>query len=164
MTVLDTIKDPETLTLTVIAEFDAPRERVWEVFADARVLERWWGPRHFPATFTRHELVAGGESRYHLTGPNGEVHRGFWQTRTVVKPERIEFAQGLAGEDGEPVAGVDPMVGSIMLEAVGHRTRMTLVNRFVDAASMETMLEMGMAEGLTQAIGQIDAVLGAAVA
>ena len=49
-------KDPEALTLTLIAEFDAGPERIWDLWADPRQLERWWGPPTYPATFERHEL------------------------------------------------------------------------------------------------------------
>ena len=44
MTVTAVRKDPETLTMTLTAEFDATPERVWELWADPRKLERWWGP------------------------------------------------------------------------------------------------------------------------
>ena len=74
MTVISTTKDPENLTLTLVAEFDSTPERVWSVWEDPRKLEQWWGPPGWPATFTRHDFVVGGESRYHLTGPAGEVH------------------------------------------------------------------------------------------
>lgn len=69
MTVSSTTKDPATLTLTLIADFDASLDRVWEVWEDPRKLERWWGPPTYPATFTRHDFVVGGESRYFMTGP-----------------------------------------------------------------------------------------------
>ena len=39
---------------------------------------------------------------------------------------------------------------------------MTAVTRFTDSAQMQTMLGMGMQEGMTQAIGQIDALLSLA--
>ena len=39
---------------------------------------------------------------------------------------------------------------------------MTAVTRFVDAAQMATMLEMGMAEGMAAAVGQIDDLIVAA--
>ena len=40
----------------------------------------------------------------------------------------------------------------VTFEANGDGTRMTVVSRFVDAAQMKTMLDMGMAEGMTQAV------------
>jgi uncharacterized protein YndB with AHSA1/START domain len=162
MTVISTTKDPATLTLTLVADFDASPDRVWEVWADPRKLERWWGPPTYPATFTRHDFVVGGESRYFMTGPAGETPRGWWRIDAIEKPHRLEFANGLAGDDGEPVPGVDPMPSYVTFETVDGGTRMTAVTCFVSVEQMETMLGMGMQEGMTRAIGQIDALVAPA--
>ncbi len=159
MSVISTISDPESLTLTVIAVLDASPERVWTLWEDPRLLERWWGPPSWPATFTRHEFVVGGESRYHMTGPDGDASRGYWQMQAIDRPNRIEFMNGLAGPDGEPMPGTPPMSGYVTLEATGPRTRMTVVSRYTDLSQMETMLGMGMAEGMTAAVDQIDGIL-----
>ena len=95
---------------------------MWE---DPRKLERWWGPPTFPATFTRHDFVVGGESRYFMTGPAGEMPRGWWRFDAIDKPNRLEFANGLSGEDGEPAPGIEPMSGSVTFEATDGGTRMT---------------------------------------
>ena len=159
MTVISTTKDPDALTLTLVAQLDADPDRVWDVWEDPRKLERWWGPPTFPATFTRHEFTVGGESRYFMTGPAGETPRGWWRIDAIDKPRRLEFANGLAGEDGEPMPGVEPMAGHITFVDVDGGTRMTAVTRFTDVEQMQTMLAMGMEEGMTQAIGQIDGLL-----
>jgi len=161
MTVISTTTDPDALTLTLVAQFDASPDRVWEVWEDPRKLERWWGPPTFPATFTRHEFIVGGQSRYFMTGPAGETPRGWWRIDAIDKPRRIEFANGLAGDHGEPMHGVEPMAGHVTFEAVDGGTRMTTVTHFTDVEQMQTMLGMGMQEGMTQATGQIDAVLEA---
>jgi uncharacterized protein YndB with AHSA1/START domain len=43
MSIVSVEKDLEGLSLVLVAEFDAPIERVWELWADPRQLERWWG-------------------------------------------------------------------------------------------------------------------------
>ena len=43
MTVVSSEKDAENLTLTMVADFAATPEQVWELWEDARKLERWWG-------------------------------------------------------------------------------------------------------------------------
>ena len=48
MTVVSVEKDLEELTLVLVAEFAAPVERVWQLWADPRQLERWWGPPEPP--------------------------------------------------------------------------------------------------------------------
>ena len=79
MTVTAVRKDPQTLTMTLEAEFDASPELVWQMWADPRKLERWWGPPTYPATFTRHDLAPGRRVEYHMTGPEGDQPHGYWE-------------------------------------------------------------------------------------
>jgi uncharacterized protein YndB with AHSA1/START domain len=159
MTVISSTINADQLTMELVAEFDARPDRVWDVWEDARKLERWWGPPTYPATFTRHEFEAGGQSRYYMTGPQGDKHFGWWRIDVLDGPRHIEFANGLAGDDGEPVPGLAPAGGIVELESSGSGTRMLVRTKFVDVEQMERMLEMGMQEGMGLAIGQIDAVL-----
>ena len=71
MSVTDIHKDPEQLTMTVVTELDAPVDRAWQLWADPRKLERWWGPPTYPATFVDHDLTPGGRCSYYMTGPGG---------------------------------------------------------------------------------------------
>ncbi|HUY58993.1 MAG TPA: SRPBCC domain-containing protein [Solirubrobacteraceae bacterium] len=164
MTVISSNTNADELTLTLIAEFDAPPERVWDVWEDARKLERWWGPPTYPATFTRHEFVVGGQCRYYMTGPEGRGPGGWWRIDALEKPRLIEFANGFAGDDGEPAPGVPPAAGIVTLEPTDTGTRMTTLTRFVSVEQMDRMLGMGMQEGMGLAIGQIDALLEPVVA
>jgi uncharacterized protein YndB with AHSA1/START domain len=159
MTVISTVKNPEALTMTVTAQFAASPDRVWAVWENARQLERWWGPPTYPATFTRHDFQVGGESRYYMTGPEGESPHGWWRMFVIDEPHRLEFANGLAGDDGEPVPGVEPMGAHVTFEPFDGGTRMTTQSKFVDVAQMELMLAMGMMEGMQQAVTQIDELL-----
>jgi len=159
MTVVSVNTYPEELKLVIVAEFGSSPERVWRLWEDPRLLERWWGPPTFPATFSRHDFVVDGESRYHMTGPNGETPRGWWRIKLLERPHRLEFDNGLAGEDGEPAPGVEPMPSSVTFESITGGTRMTAVSAFVDEQQMQVMLDMGMAEGMRQAIAQIDNIL-----
>jgi uncharacterized protein YndB with AHSA1/START domain len=159
MTVISSNTNADELTMTIVAEFDAPPERVWDVFEDARKLERWWGPPTYPATFTRHEFEVGGQCRYYMTGPAGRGPGGWWRIDGLEQPRRIEFANGFAGDDGEPAPGISPATEIVTLEATDTGTRMTILTRFVSVEQMDRMLGMGMQEGMGQAIGQIDALL-----
>lgn len=159
MPVISTQQDPQELTLTLEAEFAAPVERVWQLWADPRQLERWWGPPTWPATFEQHELKPGGSSTYYMTGPEGEKAWGWWVVTDVEEPNRLEFDDGFAHEGGEPVDPEDKSHGVVTLSAVDGGTRMLLVSTFKDAAQMEQMVKMGMVEGLTEAVSQIDGLL-----
>ena len=162
MTVTAVRKDPETLTLTLTAEFDAPPARVWELWADPRQLERWWGPPYWPATFTVHDLAPGSHVEYHMTGPTGDQPHGFWDIVEADPPRRLVFVNGLANPDGTPNDAFPRNEGRVTIEPIGAgRSRMEIENRFPSTEALEQMLAMGMQEGLTLAVGQIDAILAA---
>ena len=91
MPVVSTSRDTENLTLTIAADLAAPPARVWQVWADPRQLERWWGPPTWPATFVQHDVVVGGTSRYFMTGPEGEKAHGWWRFVALDEPHSLEF-------------------------------------------------------------------------
>ena len=165
MTVTAVRKDPAALTMTITAEFVASAERVWQLWADPRQLERWWGPPTYPATFTAHDLAPGSHVEYHMTGPEGDQPRGFWDIVEADPPNRLVFIDGFAHDDGTPNDDFPRNEGRVTIEPMGGgRTRMSIESRFPSAAAMEQVLAMGMEEGLTQAVGQIDAILAEGVA
>lgn len=161
MTVTAVRKDPANLTMTLTAEFDASPERVWQLWADPRQLERWWGPPSYPATFTTHVLAVGSRTQYYMTGPEGDTPKGYWDIVEVDPPRRIVMNDGFANADGSPnddIAG--PGVQVVTIESIGNgRTQMSIESGFPSAEAMEELLAMGMESGLTEAVGQIDAIL-----
>jgi uncharacterized protein YndB with AHSA1/START domain len=160
MTVTAVRKDPEALTLTLTAEFAASPERVWQLWADPRQLERWWGPPMWPATFTAHDLAPGAHVEYHMTGPTGDEAHGYWDLVEVEPPRRIVFIDGFAGNDGTPNDDFPRNEGRVTIEPIdADHTRMSIESHFPSAEAMDQVLGMGMEEGLTQAVGQIDAIL-----
>ncbi|MGH2967278.1 MAG: SRPBCC family protein [Solirubrobacterales bacterium] len=160
MTVTAINKDPEKLTLTLEAEFDASPERIWHLWSDPRQLERWWGPPMYPATVTAHDLRPGGRVEYHMTGPEGDQPRGYWEVLEAEAPHRLVFRDGFANADGTQNLDIAPHRVHVVITAIeGGRSRMSIESIFPSAAVMQQLLAMGMEPGLTEAVGQIDAIL-----
>ena len=160
MTVTAVRTDPQRLTLTVEAEFAASVERVWQLWADPRQLERWWGPPPYPATVTTHELAPRGRIAYYMTGPAGDQLHGYWDVLEVEPPRRLLLRGGCATTDGAPTTDLPLSTLRVGIAAVAPgRTRMTIENVFPTTEALEQALAMGTDEGLRQAVGQIDALL-----
>lgn len=162
MTVTSVQKDRENKTMTITAEFGVPVERAWQLWEDPRQLERWWGPPTYPATFVDHDLTPGGNVSYYMTGPDGDRAAGWWRVLTVDAPHSIEFEDGFADEAGNPNPDMPTMIIRVGLtEQPGNGTRMTIETAFPSPEAMDQLLTMGMDDGMTQAVGQIDDLLGA---
>ena len=159
MTVTNVHKDTDSLTMRITAEFDAPIDQVWQLWADPRKLERWWGPPTYPATFEQHDLKPGGRAAYYMTGPNGDKPHGWWRVTAVDAPNRLEFEDGFADDAGKPNSDMPVMTIRVTLQESGSSTRMDVETSFPSATAMQQMIEMGMDEGMTEAMGQMDDIL-----
>jgi len=160
MTATAVRKDQKALTMTMSTEFDATPERVWQLWADPRQLERWWGPPTYPATVTAHDLKPGGRVEYHMTGPEGDQPRGYWEITKVDPPHLLVFNDGFANDDGTPNTDLPAGEARVRITDVGNgRTSLEIESLFPSAEAMEQVQAMGMEEGMKLAIGQIKAVL-----
>lgn len=160
MSVTSVDKDLDSLTISLVADFDATAEQVWELWADPRKLERWWGPPSHPATVQQHDLSPGGEVTYFMTGPDGEKYHGWWRVTAVDPPRRLEFTDGFADQDGKPVADLPTSDAEMQLTERDGGTRMELRSTYGSREQMQQVVDMGVMEGLQQAVGQMDALLG----
>jgi uncharacterized protein YndB with AHSA1/START domain len=163
MTVISTDKNPEALSFTLVAEFDAGVERVWQLFEDPRQLERWWGPPSFPATFVEHDLTPGARTAYFMTGPDGQRHHGWWRIEETEPPKRLRFIDGFADDEGNPNEEMPgPSSATVTITEADGLTTMSIESKFASREGMEQMIEMGMEQGMVEALGQIDTLLAGA--
>jgi len=159
MPVLDISHDLDTLKLTIVAEFAAPVQRIWDLYADPRQLERVWGPPSHPATFVDHSLTVGARSTYYMTSPEGERYYGYWVLTRIDEPNGFSFEDGFA--DAEFNANPDMPVSQnvFSFEAIASGTRAIYTGTYETREALEQILAMGVVEGATSAINQIDEVL-----
>ena len=152
-------KNLDQHSLTVTATFDHPQDRVWDLYADPRKLERFWGPPTYPATVVEHDLTPGGVMRYFMTSPEGEQHHGLWRI-TAVDPGRSFAADDFfADSDGNPLPDMPSTHFTFTFSEAGGRTTMVTESTYDSIEALEQVLAMGMEEGLKEAMGQIDGVL-----
>jgi uncharacterized protein YndB with AHSA1/START domain len=159
MSVTSVDKDFDNLTVTLIADFNAPIDQVWGLWSDPRKLEGWWGPPGYPATFEKHDLTPGGEVTYFMTGPEDDTHPGIWRVTAVDPPASLEFTDAFADADGTQNADMPAHSVTVRLTERDGGTRMEMRSTFESREDMDQLVDMGMVEGLQEAIAQMDALL-----
>jgi uncharacterized protein YndB with AHSA1/START domain len=159
MPITEVISNAESLTLTIIADYPVPVTRLWDAYVDPRQLERFWGPKEWPATFTRHDMFVGGESHYYMTGPDGNASRGMFRI-LAIEPYAFFEAQDVFTDDtGQVNTDMPSMRMRFTFEATEGGSRFTSVTWFTSLETMEQLVNMGMVEGTKSAMSQIDDVL-----
>ncbi len=159
MPVTDVKHDLENLTLTITADFAAPVQRVWQIYADPRQLEKVWGPPSHPATFVDHSLTPGSRVTYFMTGPDGEKYAGYWDITTVDEPTSFAFRDGFADADLNPNPDMPVSENTYTFTEHNGGTRAVYISKFASAEGLQQVLDMGVVEGATSAIKQIDELL-----
>ena len=156
MPVTDIRHDLESLTLTITAEFAAPVQRIWDIYADPRQLEKVWGPPEYPATVVDHELAPGGRVTYFMTGPEGERFHGYWTVLETDEPSSFSYEDGFAHEDFTPNTELPVSTCVSTFEATATGTRATYATSYASREALQTVLDMGVEEGSRDSIDQID--------
>ncbi|MCT2087193.1 SRPBCC domain-containing protein [Microbacterium enclense] len=151
--------DVESLTMTLVADFPVPPERLWAVFTDPRQLERFWGPPGYPATFDVFDFTPGGWAKYHMTSPQGERYGGAWQFVSIDPPRGFEVIDAFADENGEPIDGMPSMRMEFSFDSTPEGSRLTNTTFFDSAEALDQVVAMGAIEGSRLAMNQLDAVL-----
>ena len=165
MSVTSVEKDIEALTLTVTADLDATVERAWQLWADPRQFERWWGPPDHPATVVDHDLQTGGRITFFMTGPEGERQDSTWDVIAADPPRHLELRDADVDDDGSPNDGNSMTAMAITIEdRDGGSAVMAIRTHFDSLAGMEQILAMGAEDGMHMVVSQIEAVLAGAPA
>jgi len=93
----ESLKNSEAV-LTLTREFDAPRELVFNAFAEAEALAEWWGPVGFKMTVTQLDFKPGG--RCHFKMENGtDVMWAILVFGKIIRPELIEITVSFSNEE-----------------------------------------------------------------
>lgn len=119
---MDLDSDAPDRTLTIVRNFDAPRELVFKAWSQPEQVVRWWGPKGFTTPSYRMDVRQGGSYRTVMRSPEGREHVMRGRYREVVPPERLVMT--FAWEDAEGRTGHETMV-EVLFEDIAGRTRLT---------------------------------------
>ena len=122
---------------------DAPLERVWKAWTDAKQLKNWWGPKGFEIVSTKVNLRPGGIFHYHLRSADGQDMWGKFTYHEIVPQKRLVFVVSFSDEAG----GVTPhplhekwpltILSSVTFAQANGRTTVTVRWIPVDATKVE---------------------------
>lgn len=135
--------------------FDAPRERVFQLWTEPHHVSKWWGPRGFTTTTHLMDVRPGGEWRFIMHGPDGTNYKNRIVYIEVVPPERLVYKH--AGEEGdEPVR----FHVTVTFAAEAGKTRLTTRMVF-DTPEERTLVaeKYGAVEGLRQTLDRLEEFL-----
>lgn len=124
--------EKKDLELQVRRILNAPRERVFQAWTDARQMSQWFRPRR-ESSDAKVEMDARPGGAYSITVVNaqGQSHTARGVFKEVRPPERLVFTWQLEGKTDLPGAELETLV-TVELHDRGGKTELVLTHqRFV---------------------------------
>jgi len=148
--------EPDRQELFITREFEAPRELVFKVFTDPKLLVQWLGPRDLTMQIEKLDNKTGGSYRFihydasgNQFGFNGVIHE-------VAEPERLirtfEF-------EGLPERGHVSLETATFESLTGGRTKVIIHSVFKSVADRDGMVMSGMERGVVDSHNRLDELL-----
>jgi uncharacterized protein YndB with AHSA1/START domain len=139
--------------------FDAPRELVFEMYSKCEHIRHWWGPGDWPVTYCKMDFRVNGNWHYCMSGPDGKESWGKGIYQEIVRPEKIAWQDYFSDKDGTVNEKMPGMLIIVELADENGKTRMTSHTHFSNPEQMKQILDMGVVEGITMALNQLEAYL-----
>jgi uncharacterized protein YndB with AHSA1/START domain len=103
---------------------DAPRQLVFEAWAQPAHLTRWWGPKDFTLPFCELDFRPGGSYRFCMRAPDGSDHWVWGVYREIAPPARLVFTWEREDEPG--LRAQSKTVVTVTLAERAGKTHLTL--------------------------------------
>ena len=147
------IAEPGKQVIVVTRVFDAPRDLLFRVINDPKLIPQWWGPRGYTTKVDKMELRKGGIWRFIQYDSSGNEFAFNGVYHEIAAPERVistfEF---------------EPMAGHVILETVKfeeHDGKTTLTGTYVyqSVEDRDGMLMSGMENGEAETYDRLEELL-----
>jgi uncharacterized protein YndB with AHSA1/START domain len=153
------IVDKEKNSITVKKEFAAGRQLVWDCHTKSELLEQWFAPKPFTAKTKSMDFREGGHWHYAMIDPEGKEYWGRTDYTKINPIDGYKLLDAFSDEKGEPNPDLPRAVWVVTFKDQGETTLVQTVVTYNSLSDLETVINMGMKEGLTATLVQLDELL-----
>lgn len=147
--------------LTITRVFNAPRPLVFAAYTEPEHLMRWWGPSEYPMASCTVDLRPGGTWHYCMKSrTTGDEAWGIAIYSAIEAPKRLVYTDAFSDAEGHINEALPTAEVTMTFEEVGsNRTRVVSTTKYASEEALQAVVQMGMIEGITETMGQLDALL-----
>ncbi|UPK45164.1 SRPBCC domain-containing protein [Paenibacillus pabuli] len=147
--------------------FDAPRELVFSMFKEPEHLQRWWGPRGWTIPVCNVDFRPGGIWHYCMKCEDksqgdfyGMESWGKAVYKEIVEPERIVYTDYFSDAEGNTDESLPSTEVTMQFIDLGGKTKIVNRSEYVSADALQTVMDMGMLQGITETWDRLAERLG----
>lgn len=150
--------DKDNNKLTVERAFAASKKMVWSAWTESEILDKWWAPKPWKARTKTQNFTEGGHWLYAMVGPEGEEHWARADYKSITPLENYRCRDAFCDSEGNINNEVPQANWSVNFSASDEATMVNVEISYDSLSDLETILEMGMKEGFTAAMENLDEI------
>lgn len=151
--------DLKQATFEARREFTADISLVWRAWTESELLDQWWAPAPWKCETKLMDFREGGKWMYDMVGPEGERHGGVQFYDTIVTEDYFSGTDAFADEQGNINENLPVAKWKNTFTKTEKGTLVTCFAQYPDQKALETVIKMGMSEGLTMGHNQLEVLL-----
>lgn len=155
----DFIVDKENDTLTVNREFSAKRQMVWDCYTKSELLNQWFAPKPLSTKTKSMDFREGGHWHYAMIEPEGKEYWGWTEYVTISPIDNYTALDGFSDETGTVNMELPRAKWNVSFFDKGENTLVNTVVQYASLKDLETVIQMGMQDGLTSTMERLDELL-----
>lgn len=155
----DFIVDKQNNTMTIKREFAAPRQMVWDCHTKSELLDRWFAPKPFTTKTKSMDFSDGGHWHYAMVDPDGQEFWARLDYKTINPIDGYNALDGFADEDGAPNPDLPRSDWDVTFTDKADHTVVQTIVTYKSLEDLETVVQMGMEEGMTATLNRLDELL-----
>lgn len=155
----DFLVDKENNTITVKREFAANRQLVWDCYTKSELLDQWFAPSPFTTKTKSMDFSEGGHWLYAMVDTEGTE---YWGRMDYLKIRPIDGYTGLdafCDQNGVLNEELPRAKWNVTFTDLQENAMVETIVTYNSLADLETVIQMGMQEGLTSTLERLDDLL-----
>lgn len=151
--------DKENSQLTLRREFLANRQLVWDCYTKSELLNQWFAPKPLTTKTKSMEFEEGGHWHYAMIDTSGTEYWGYTEYVTIKPIDYYTSLDTFSNEMGEVNKDLPGAKWKVEFIDNGERTLVETVIQYNSFADLETIIQMGMEQGMTMTLEKLDELL-----
>ncbi|SDE64566.1 Uncharacterized conserved protein YndB, AHSA1/START domain [Paenibacillus sp. UNCCL117] len=156
--------------LTMERVFQAPPELVFQAFTEAEHLKQWWGPRGWTLTVCNVDFRPGGVWHYCMKCMDenqgdfyGMESWGKAVYKEIYPVEKFVYVDYFSDAEGNEAEGMPSTEVTMTFTAHEGGTKVISQAQYASEESLQTVIDMGMQQGITETWDRLEEHLQATV-
>ena len=154
---MDFIIDKQAKTVSIVKEFAAGLDLVWDAYTRAELLDQWWAPKPWMSRTKVLDFRVGGRRFYAMVSPEGDERWAIQKYTSITPKTNFKLFNAFADEYENPELPGSEWDLNFSEQDGTTKVSVSIYNESLER--LERMIEMGFKEGTMMQLKNLEELL-----